>query len=61
MPTNNALLSRLGLQYPIIQASMAGTSTPALAAAVSNTGGLGSAWGTSRLKWHASKSASSNS
>ena len=42
MPTNNALLSRLGLQYPIIQAPMAGTSTPALAAAVSNAGGLGS-------------------
>ena len=35
-------LSRLGLDHPIIQAPMAGTSTPALAAAVSNAGGLGS-------------------
>lgn len=42
MPTNNALLAPLGLRYPIIQAPMAGTSTPALAAAVSNAGGLGS-------------------
>lgn len=42
MPVANALLSRLGLQYPIIQAPMAGTSTPKLAAAVSNAGGLGS-------------------
>lgn len=32
----------LGLTVPIIQAPMAGTSTPALAAAVSNAGGLGS-------------------
>jgi nitronate monooxygenase len=38
----NALLSELALQYPIIQAPMAGTSTVALAAAVSNAGGLGS-------------------
>ena len=30
------------LRYPIIQAPMAGVSTPALAAAVSNAGGLGS-------------------
>jgi nitronate monooxygenase len=36
------LLSRLGIEQPIIQAPMAGTSTPALAAAVSNAGGLGS-------------------
>lgn len=36
------LLQRLGIDYPIIQAPMAGTSTPALAAAVSNAGGLGS-------------------
>jgi nitronate monooxygenase len=33
---------QLGLEHPIIQAPMAGTSTPALAAAVSNAGGLGS-------------------
>jgi len=35
-------LNRLGLTSPIIQAPMAGVSTPALAAAVSNAGGLGS-------------------
>src|ERR1700719_2913940 len=33
---------RLSSKWPIIQASMAGTGTPALAAAVSNAGGLGS-------------------
>ncbi|PZW69571.1 nitronate monooxygenase [Pseudomonas sp. URMO17WK12:I1] len=32
----------LGIDYPLIQAPMAGTATPALAAAVSNAGGLGS-------------------
>jgi nitronate monooxygenase len=37
-----ALLSRLGVAHPIIQAPMAGADTPALAAAVSNAGGLGS-------------------
>jgi nitronate monooxygenase len=37
-----SLLKRLGVELPIIQAPMAGTSTPALAAAVSNAGGLGS-------------------
>ncbi|ORX38074.1 2-nitropropane dioxygenase, NPD [Kockovaella imperatae] len=36
------MLSRLGILHPIIQAPMAGVSTPAMAAAVSNTGGLGS-------------------
>ncbi|MFM0728289.1 nitronate monooxygenase [Paraburkholderia strydomiana] len=36
------LLSLLGIEKPIIQAPMAGVSTPALAAAVSNAGGLGS-------------------
>ena len=36
------LLGRLGLSVPIVQAPMAGVSTPALAAAVSNAGGLGS-------------------
>ena len=36
------LIARLGLSLPIIQAPMAGVSTPALAAAVSNAGGLGS-------------------
>ncbi|WP_042264157.1 NAD(P)H-dependent flavin oxidoreductase [Paraburkholderia heleia] len=37
-----ALLRSLGIQKPIIQAPMAGTTTPALAAAVSNAGALGS-------------------
>ena len=36
------LIDRLGLDVPIIQAPMAGVSTPALAAAVSNAGALGS-------------------
>ncbi|BAO92344.1 NAD(P)H-dependent flavin oxidoreductase [Caballeronia cordobensis] len=40
--SKNALLSRLGIDTPIIQAPMAGVTTPALAAAVSNAGGLGS-------------------
>ncbi|MDF1505720.1 nitronate monooxygenase [Roseisolibacter sp. H3M3-2] len=35
------LLARLGVALPILQAPMAGTSTPALAAAVSNAGALG--------------------
>ncbi|MEO1042867.1 MAG: nitronate monooxygenase [Pseudomonadota bacterium] len=35
-------LRKIGLDVPIIQAPMAGVSTPALAAAVSNAGGLGS-------------------
>lgn len=39
---HHALIERLGLSTPIVQAPMAGTSTPALAAAVSNAGGLGS-------------------
>ena len=39
----NELLRTLGIQLPIIQAPMSGgPSTPALAAAVSNAGGLGS-------------------
>src|SRR5688500_10771458 len=37
-----ALTRRLGLAHPLIQAPMAGTSTPELAAAVSNAGALGS-------------------
>jgi nitronate monooxygenase len=36
------LLKLLGISKPIIQAPMAGVTTPALAAAVSNAGGLGS-------------------
>ena len=39
---DNPLLARLGVRYPVIQAPMAGVSTPALAAAVSKAGGLGS-------------------
>ena len=35
-------LERLGLSLPIIQAPMAGVSSPEMAAAVSNAGGLGS-------------------
>ena len=38
----NPLWQRLGIALPIIQAPMAGTSTPAMAAAVSNAGALGS-------------------
>lgn len=37
-----AIIERLGLTIPLIQAPMAGTATPALAAAVSEAGGLGS-------------------
>ncbi|CAL93775.1 NAD(P)H-dependent flavin oxidoreductase [Azoarcus olearius] len=35
-------LNRVAVRHPIIQAPMVGVSTPALAAAVSNAGGLGS-------------------
>ena len=39
----DALLNRLGIQYPVIQGPMGGgPSTPELVAAVSNAGGLGS-------------------
>ncbi len=37
-----ALTRRLNLRHPIIQAPMAGTSTPEMAAAVADAGGLGS-------------------
>ena len=36
------LMDLFGIDVPIIQAPMAGSSTPELAAAVSNAGGLGS-------------------
>ncbi|MGH8238902.1 MAG: nitronate monooxygenase, partial [Steroidobacteraceae bacterium] len=36
------LLETLGIDLPIIQAPMAGASSPAMAAAVSNAGALGS-------------------
>ncbi len=45
MPYTDAsrrLIERLGIDWPIIQAPMAGVSTPQMAAAVSNAGGLGS-------------------
>ncbi|WP_266169567.1 NAD(P)H-dependent flavin oxidoreductase [Dyella subtropica] len=35
-------LTRLGIAHPLIQAPMSGSTTPALVAAVSNAGGLGS-------------------
>ncbi len=38
----STLLKRIGIELPIIQAPMAGTSTPAMAAAVTNAGALGS-------------------
>jgi nitronate monooxygenase len=38
----DALLRKLGIELPIIQAPMAGVSTPEMAAIVSNAGGLGS-------------------
>nr|WP_298377328.1 nitronate monooxygenase [uncultured Halomonas sp.] len=42
MQSSSQFLERLGIRHPIIQAPMAGVATPALAAAVSNAGGLGS-------------------
>ena len=47
MWSRNALTERLNLKWPILQAPMGWLSTPALAAAVSNAGGLGSLgmWG----------------
>jgi nitronate monooxygenase len=42
MNTSQQLLARLAIRYPIIQAPMAGVSTPRMAAEVSNAGGLGS-------------------
>ena len=39
---SQSFCTAFGLAHPIIQAPMAGTSTPAMAAAVSNAGGLGS-------------------
>ena len=42
MARSSEFLSRLGISHPIIQAPMAGVSTPTMAAAVSNAGALGS-------------------
>jgi NAD(P)H-dependent flavin oxidoreductase YrpB (nitropropane dioxygenase family) len=36
-----ALCTKLGIELPILQASIGGIASPALAAAVSNAGGLG--------------------
>lgn len=41
MWSQNAFTDRLNLKWPILQAPMGSISTPALAAAVSNAGGLG--------------------
>ncbi len=41
MWSDNALTERLGLEWPILQAPMGELTTPALAASVSNAGGLG--------------------
>jgi|SRR5437764_2504716 nitronate monooxygenase len=38
---SNALTERLNLKWPVLQAPMGSASTPALAAAVTNAGGLG--------------------
>lgn len=42
MIVSNVLTRSVSISYPIIQAPMVGVSTPELAAAVSNAGGLGS-------------------
>jgi nitronate monooxygenase len=41
-PMDRTLMDRLRLRVPLVQAPMAGVSTPELAAAVTNAGGLGS-------------------
>jgi nitronate monooxygenase len=41
-PARQQLLEKLGVRVPIVQAPMAGVSTPEMAAAVSAAGGLGS-------------------
>ena len=50
----NSLCELLGIDYPIVLAGMGGASTPELAAAVSNAGGLGvlgaAACGPTRLR-----------
>ena len=42
MPPARFLTERIGVRLPIVQAPMAGVSTPAMAAAVTEAGGLGS-------------------
>src|SRR5215475_5823558 len=41
MKSTNPLCEMLNIRYPVIQAGMAGATTPELVAAVSNAGGLG--------------------
>ena len=41
MWSENRLTQRLGLRWPLLQAPMGDLTTPALAAAVSNAGGMG--------------------
>lgn len=41
MKLTNDVTEKLGIRYPIIQAGMAGSTTPELVATVSNSGGLG--------------------
>ncbi|MGO1463494.1 MAG: nitronate monooxygenase [Marinobacter sp.] len=41
MSFSNSLTRLINIQYPIVQAPMAGVSTPSLAAAASNAGALG--------------------
>jgi len=45
---NTSLCELMKIRYPIVQAGMAGSTTPELVAAVSNAGGLG-ILGASRL------------
>jgi len=42
MTLKNNITQKLQIQYPVIQAPMLGVSTPAMAAEISKTGGLGS-------------------
>lgn len=42
VPSSNRLLDLLGVELPVIQAPMAGATTPDMVIAVSNAGGLGS-------------------
>jgi nitronate monooxygenase len=42
MKWKNELTALLGIEYPIVQAPMLGVTTPAMVAAISNNGGLGS-------------------
>jgi nitronate monooxygenase len=42
MWSSDRLQKLFGIEHPIVQAPMAGASTPAMAVAVANAGGLGS-------------------